>query len=235
MADEGTEVQPTKEPGSSTPEAQEVAPPAQPGAGAPAAEVSPTTEKGPEEQMVPLKRLAGLQSGFQKKFDAQDKLLQQRAQELEELRTQFREIQTKGMTDAEKVQFEIAEERKRLQREREELEDEKFEQEQLRAQYGWLAYYQQRGVPPEVLADCEDFQQMQDAVVSYYESRLAQQAASPPAAPSGAPGPADKVHTGAGGVAPSRDYDRAIAEGVRPGTKAWRELSRKIKRAKKIV
>jgi len=138
------------------------------------------------------------------------------------------------MTDAEKSQFELEEERGRIKRERQELEDDKFEQEQLRAQYGWLTWYQQQGVPPEVLAECQDFQEMQEAAFSYLKGQLAQPA-SPPAQTPSAPGPADKVHTGAGGVAPSREYDRVIAEGVLPGTKKWRDISRKIKRAKKIV
>lgn len=234
MADEGTDVQPKDDPGSSPPVAQDTAPPADPGAGEPAVEVSPTAEP-PKEEMVPLKRLAGLQSGFQKKFDQQDQLLQQRAQELEELRTQFRQIQTKDMTDAEKLQFELDEQRRDIERQRQELDDKAFEQEQRDAQYGWMAWWQRQGVPAEVLVECQDFQEMQETATSYLKGQLAQPPASPPAETPSAPGPADKVHTGAGGVAPSSEYDRAIAEGVRPGTKAWRELSKKIKRARKIV
>jgi len=79
MAQEGTPTQEPQEPGSSPVVGQEPGPSPQGGAAETAPTPSPTTEKGPEEDMVPMKRLAGLQSGFQKKFDQQDKLLQQRS------------------------------------------------------------------------------------------------------------------------------------------------------------
>lgn len=218
--DPASETPPAEIPGAEAPKAQEV-PPEQP-------VEQPIEDPESSEQMVPMKRLQGLQryhSAQEKEWkNAQSAWTQER----DEMRSRLKVIETQDMTDAERQNYEsrevAREERQgRLEAEKRLAEVAKGQEMNDFRQYVAAEW----GVPWKELAPLNDFWDMMDLAKTYALGQRPSPQEQPPQAPP--LGPETKVQTAEGARAPTKEFDE-----FQSGEKSLREFGayrRKTKRA----
>ena len=236
MPDEKQEPKATPaEPGSSPADAQPPVTPSTREAGQAAAEPSgPTAELGAADEVLAReqRRLSGLQRAKDRQISEAQRQAEEAQKRAEALEAQVTELRMQGMTQEERATFLKEQRELEFEKRDRELAERQAELEQREYLGYWYSVYLSRGVPAEMLNECRNFAEMEQAQWDWMQERGEKPPAASPAA--GQPPPvtsADQVQAGGIGAPPSREIDKLTAEGHGPGTAEFREYLRKQRRS----